>query len=354
MKRMLYFYPVLSVLIMALSCSSPSKEVEKKHGRMTIVYSGNIGARWDPCGCRPPMGGLARRSTILQGIRSSNENVLVLDTGALLFEKHRLYPPYENTSRMTAHLVFDTMNRIGIDAVNVSSMDMAAGADTLIAFDKRSSWPWLSANLVRKDTGELAFTADMVKTVGDLTVGVFGIMDQTTMGIPILDESSPLEVLDPAEAAKREIEKLGNKVDIIVALVYMDKKKIDSFVESVPGMDILIYGHTSEHNPSSDPAHFLPYKVEKTVVARCPDGGRVLGILDLEMWHGSSDFTELIDLRPKEVREADPVTEKTSYFVNTFIHLDPKIKRDLAIHEHLKEVGGKISEIREKIRLENR
>ncbi|MCE5250818.1 hypothetical protein LLG96_11420, partial [bacterium] len=200
MKRLFLWSVMCGLMIYVLSCSS-SKNTGKS-GIVTIIYSGNIGARYDPCGCRIPLGGLARRSTAISDIKSMSENVLVLDTGALVFEKHNLYPPYENTTRMTAHLVTEMMNRIGIDAVNVSKIDLASGPDTLLAISKESSWPWLSANIVWKDSGNLLFTPDIIKTAGNFNVGIFGLMDQTSMGIPLLNERDPITVLDPAETAR--------------------------------------------------------------------------------------------------------------------------------------------------------
>ena len=95
--NMKWHYRLSSIIILAvlmLSCSTPKEK--GKSGKVTIIYSGNIGARYNPCGCRIPLGGLARRSTIIKGIKDTDSNVLVLDTGALIFERHRLYPPYES------------------------------------------------------------------------------------------------------------------------------------------------------------------------------------------------------------------------------------------------------------------
>jgi len=355
MKRLFLWGVFLGILAITLSCSSPKPM--GKNGKLTIIYSGNIGARYDPCGCRIPLGGLARRSTVIKDIKSTTNDVLILDTGSLIFERHNLYPPYEETSRMTAHLVADTMNNLSLDAVNVSSMDLAAGPDTLLTIARGISWPWLSANVIWKDSGNLVFAPDIMKTIAGFRVGVFGFMDRASVGIPLIDERAPITVLDPVETARKEVEKLKKEgAELVIALAYMDKDNVEQLIQNVSGINLMVYGHTHEHNPSSDHIHFLPYKVNETIVARCPDGGRVLGVMKLEIWNGLTQFVNGVqnaDLRPAAVKKAEKPENKKSIFENEFIDLGPSIQRDRAIQDQLDATGKKIEELREKLRKES-
>lgn len=344
----------LGILYCIAACSSPKPT--GKSGKLTIIYSGNVGARYDPCGCRIPLGGFARRSTAVKGIMSNDPYVLRLDSGALLYEKHQLYPPYEVTMRMTARLVAEVIDKMGIDAVNVSSMDLANSADSLLVFDKEFSWPWLSANIVWKNTGELVFTPDIIKTIGNFRVGIFGIIDQASRGIPLIDDRADIKALDPFETAKKEVEKLQKEADIVIALAYMEKERVEELVGNVSGINMVIQSHTREHNPSSDHIHFLPYKVGETIIARCPDGGRVLGVMKLEIWNGSLSFRNEVlhkDLRPDSVKKEEKPENRESNFTNDFINLDPSIQRDRPIQDYLNEVGGKIDKLKEQLKRES-
>ena len=352
MKKMYIMLVLAGMLMCIFSCSSPSEKT-LKNGKLTIIYSGNIGARYDPCGCRIPLGGLARRSTAFEAIKQNGRNVLALDSGALLYERHQLYPPYEVTMRMTANLMVEMIEKIGIDAVNVSSMDLANSVDSLLAVDKVTSWAWLSANIVWKDSNELVFKPDIIRTVDGLRIGIFGLIDLTSRGIPLINDNYPIKALDPFKAAKREIEKLKNETDLIIALAYMEKDRAEELVGEVDGIDIIIQGHTREHNPSSDHIHFLPYKIYDTIFVRCPDGGRVLGVLDLEIWNGSLDFVnavENVDLRPESMKQKEDTRDKKSNFTHEFINLDPSIERDREIQDYLNLVGGRIEDLREKLK----
>ena len=74
MRNILYVFFALSLLFLSCSKNSEVKIVE-----IAIVYSGNIGGKSTPCGCEPPIGGFARRSTVINAIRGEYDNVLVID-----------------------------------------------------------------------------------------------------------------------------------------------------------------------------------------------------------------------------------------------------------------------------------
>jgi 5'-nucleotidase len=342
MKMIHYFLSACGICILVLSCSSKTNKSDAKNGELTIVYSGNIGAKRDVCGCRLPMGGLARRATVISNIRSTTPNLLILDSGALLYLKKNLFPPADYFHRVVARLMSDVINEIGIDAINVSGFDLADGPDTLLAYDRSTPVEWLSANLVWKKTGELIFQPDMIKTYGTMSVGIFGLIDQSSAGMKMFKDDTPMEILDPIETARREVSKLKEKCDLIIALGYMDNDRVNKLVDEVQGINILISSHTRDHSPSSDHVLFKPEKVGNTILLKCPDGGRVLGRLDLEIVNGSTDFKEItdrIDLRPDTVAESKQSHMESNYH-HTFIDLVSSIPPNKEIQDKIKRVNA--------------
>ncbi|GAI42442.1 unnamed protein product, partial [marine sediment metagenome] len=140
------FLCILAVNILFLSCSKSDLKIEK----LTIVYSGNIGGKKNPCGCTPTMGGFARKSTVIKGLKSECENIIVLDSGAMLYATNFLSPPLDYIFRLDAYISAMAADKIGSDAVNVSSFDLSNSVDSLLAIDKVTSFPWLSSNLIWK------------------------------------------------------------------------------------------------------------------------------------------------------------------------------------------------------------
>jgi 2',3'-cyclic-nucleotide 2'-phosphodiesterase (5'-nucleotidase family) len=286
------------------------------------------------------MGGMAKRATVLAAMKLEAPNAIVVDSGALLYESIRLNSPFEPVHRMKARFIVDEVKKMGIDAANVSSMDLADSADSLLAYGN-AGLPWLSVNIVWKKSGTLLFQPDTVKTVGDIRVGVFGFMDENSLGVPFFDESSALSVNNPTEAVRAEVQKLKKTSDLIIALAYMDLDRVEKLTADVPGIDVVIVSHTRSHNPGSEHLHFQPLKSGKTLIARCPDGGRVVGRLDLVMANGSTDFTDsesIKDLRPAEVKERDTSKNAVSIYTNTFTDLDPSVPRNEEIQTKVDRV----------------
>lgn len=347
MKRLvlLVFAAILPLMITGCSKSAPAR----KGGTLTIVYTGNIGGLLDLCGCRNPIGGISRRATVIQSIKEENPDALVLDSGSILNDSSVLNTSLETVFRKRMHLLVEEIGNMGIDGANVSSMDLFSSADSLLAF-QGNGLPWLSSNLTWRDSGKLVFPADTLRMVGELRVGIFGFMDDNTLGMEFFDEQSPLKILDPANTVREEVDKLQKQCDVIIALAYMDLNRVQKLVTEIPGIDVVIVSHTQSHTPSSDHKHFQPVKQGKTLLARCPDGGRVIGKLDLTISSSSTDFINTEsqqDLRPLEVQQKEKRTYTQSYYTNTFIDLSRSIpenediqKKVEAFMKYWKEAAG--------------
>ncbi len=325
---------ILVVNILFSSCSKPDLKIEK----LTIVYSGNIGGQKNPCGCNPTMGGFARKSTVVKGIKSEYENVIVLDSGAMLYATNFLSSPLDYIFKIDARASAQAVDEIGIDAVNLSSFDLTNSVDSLLAIDRETSYPWLSSNLIWRDSGEFIFKPDTILSKGNIRIGVFGIMSNDFMGVTLFNDNSTLKVLDPVETAEKEVTKLKKESDLIIALAYLNMDKTQELCEKVSGIDIVILSNNGYHNPSADHSAFTPIKKGKTLIIRCPDGGRVVGYIDLEIVNNSTDFTEAPEqthYNQKEDTNINYRREIGSTYKNYFFDLGPEIKEDIEIQEKI-------------------
>lgn len=341
-KAVLVIMVAVYVLLSACAGKSPG-QIEK----ITIVYSGNIGGRKNPCGCRPPMGGLYRRDTVINSIREYAENLLVLDSGALLYPSNFLAPPTDYVFRRVSPLMARIMDEIGIDGVNVSNYDLANSVDSLLVIDEATSFPWLSANLTRRASGEPVFAPDITVEKGTVKVGIFGIMADNFMGAPLYGEDSPLEVLDPLEAAAREVDKLKGETDLVIALAYMSKNEVNELVDRVDGIDLVIHSHNVYHTPTSNHEAFQPITRNNTLIVRCPDGGRVLGLIALEVVDGDTHFRGLTgkEYLIRNQQAASPENGKLeSIYFNEFVDLGTDIASNEKIKAEIETLDASLEE----------
>jgi len=335
MKKTVMRIIFLLLLVFSVSCSRDSGDQNLTTSKLTIIYTNNIAGYTQMCGCRPPMGGLSRRAAILNDLRKDTENMLVLDGGALIYPKKLIYPPYDFSLKIIAQLINDVVSEMGVDAINVTRVDLANGPDSLLAMDRSKPGDWLSANVVWKDSGKLVFKPDRIYSAGDVRVGVFGFMDQKSANDYLFKESDPIKALDPMETARKEVAKLKKESDIIVALAYMDIDRVKRLVNEIPGIDAVIASHTNERRANS--IHIPPEWVNNTIIVRTPDGGRVMGRLDFEIINGSTEFHE----RPKS-DNLRPATVKfemgVSNIKNSFIDLVGEIEPYKPINDKIAKV----------------
>jgi|GEM_PF-6246755 2',3'-cyclic-nucleotide 2'-phosphodiesterase (5'-nucleotidase family) len=333
MRKIVFCMLAFSLLFMSCSTS------DLKNEQLTIIYSGNIGGQINPCGCKIPMGGYARKSSVMKFLQGEKgDNLLVLDSGGLLFNTNFLKPPTDSIHRHHAFVATQIIEKLGFDAINVSSFDLSNSVDSLLAIDKASSISWMSSNLVWRDSGEAVFRTGTVLSKGNLNIGLFGLMSDKFLGASLYDNSSPLKVLDSIETAKKEVSALKDETDIIIALSYMSEKETTAFCEAVSGIDVVILSHNGYHNADVSPTMFSPMKIGKTLLLRCPDGGRVLGVSELEMVNGSGDFKEVAMMRKasESIDESKEYAgEKDSKFTNTFYILNAEIRTDTDIQDEI-------------------
>ena len=120
MNRFFYFFLIFTFQIL-LADLSDVKQIR-------IVSTANVHGETDPCGWKKkPLGGLARKATVIDNLRSEGFDVLVLDAGNLFFKKNDLTSVNPDAAKMTAEIIVDSFNKIGCHAFSPGSKDFAAG-----------------------------------------------------------------------------------------------------------------------------------------------------------------------------------------------------------------------------------
>ena len=119
---------------------------------------------------------------------------------------------------------------------------------------------------------------------------------------------------------------------MIVALAYMDYDQARELARTVSGINVIVVSHTGPHTPSSSPQNFHLFNENGTIIVRCPDGGRVLGRLDIDIVDGSLDFVE--NTQPIILMPDGSVKPPTrSQVRNRLYQLDSSIPRRRNIQE---------------------
>jgi 2',3'-cyclic-nucleotide 2'-phosphodiesterase (5'-nucleotidase family) len=215
---------------------------------LALVYTSNVGAEYERCGCPVhPLGGLARRAAEVDAIRVESDVVISVDAGDLFLpttdgEPGR--PPAPSEVERRARLLAAAYARLGVTAFSPGEHDLALGVPLLRRVLAEAKVPVVSANLVDA-RGAPLFPADRLVDAAGVKVGIFGV----TASAPPAPErwrAWGAVVRDPVAAARAEVASLRARgARIIVALVHVggtpDSKRL---LRAVPGIDWAVLGHS--------------------------------------------------------------------------------------------------------------
>ena len=134
----------------------------------------------------------------------------------------------------------DGMKLLGTDAVGLADRDLRFGISFLKAQIKRTQLPMVCANLIDKKTRTTAIQPYLIKQIGTVKVGFFGLMsDKVDLGL----SRDSLAVDEPQATAKRVVAELRKKgATAVVLLSQLGKVESEDLVTAIDGIDVVIVG----------------------------------------------------------------------------------------------------------------
>jgi hypothetical protein len=208
-------------------------------------------------------------------MKDERRNILLLDTGNLLFRK----PSQTETKRrdvlLRVGLLIQSYNEMGYDAVNVGEKDLMMGSRFLSEVTQKAKFPILSANLLDKKTETAIFKPYVIKEVAGLKIGIFGLLDDTFNSI--LQEKDPgLTIREPISISKTVTKSLREYCDLIVCLSQLGESKDKKLAGENPQIDLILGGGGESKRVVSERVNEVPiYRLE-------PRGG-YLGRIDYSL-----------------------------------------------------------------------
>ena len=165
------------------------------------------------------MGGLARKSTIINDLKNQNNEVIVADAGNLFFKKDKISSGITiDTAKETAKIIVDCFNAIGCDVFAPGSHDFAAGFEFIKELEGKSDFPYISANIFSKN-GEKLYDPYVIVEKQGKKIGFLGLSSV------FLNEA--LIVKDPFKVLKNIVGELESKTDMIILLFNASEKDLN-------------------------------------------------------------------------------------------------------------------------------
>jgi 2',3'-cyclic-nucleotide 2'-phosphodiesterase (5'-nucleotidase family) len=247
-----------------------------------------------------------------------------------------------------AHLVIESFNLMGYDAVGIGEDDLTLGKEFLLEISKKANFPFISSNLFDEASGKLLFQPSLIKETQGLRIGIFGLSSPEFFKGPSDPKRKGLSFRSPIETAQAIVKELKHKTDLIILLSHLGYAKDIELAQTVEGINIIVGGHTGINL-------VYPPMIKNTVILQSASRGMFGARLDLRLYNNElifynsatkisleNNLTSIHQrLNSKETPEAEKVqwqkakeeTERTlsqlqgkNVFTNTMIPLQEQMK----------------------------
>ncbi len=251
--------------------------------------------------------------------------VLLVDNGGFF--------PDQDDYEDVAWFLMDAMKVLGTDAIGVSEKELRYGRGFLLANYQRTKLPMTCANLIDKVTRKPLVAPWIMKKVGTVNVGIFGLTsDKADLG----SARDSVTVEDPVVAGKRTVDELRKRgATVIVLLSQLGKIESEDFVTAVDSIDVVICGRNV-------PVLQKGRLVKNTIACYGGEQGQYIGrtLLTLDARHRMASADNETDLLSPEVGEKPEVLALVKAFEDNFNDKLRKIEKQKAVKDEQNRLNG--------------
>jgi hypothetical protein len=159
----------------------------------------------------------------------AGSHVLVLDAGDSLVRDR---PPALTSQGKSS---VELMNLMGYDAMALGAGDLAIlGVEVIRQRMEQARFPFLSANVVLTETGELLAEPYVLYEMEEQRIAVIGLTDEVQL--------PDAEVIDPLSSLREVLTQLEGQADIYVLLSHAGLEANQEIAKVAPEIDLIVSG----------------------------------------------------------------------------------------------------------------
>jgi len=280
---LLLFCIALQIPLIAQQVSLTILHTNDTHGHLLPFSYPSVvspGSELAAIKARTDIGGIARRATIVRRLRNElgrqGTAVWLVDTGDF-YDGTPFSTEYRGEADAAA------MNAAGYDFGALGNHEFNLPLSRLKSLVGMFHYPVLCANAIENSTGRPLAQASVIRSLGPLKIGIFGLLTRSTAGYPAAKEG--VTILGEIDTAKRMVSILRPEAGIIIALSHAGEQMDEQISEAVPGIDVIVGGHSHSRLPFGQivwrSEELKSDEVNGTVIVQAHQWGGELGRLDL-------------------------------------------------------------------------
>lgn len=305
LKRFLFWILPAAVALFAWGCASGTPTQMRPPIPVTVLFFNDLHGYLQPFVVKTDkgkaeVGGIARLATLVKKIRADNTRVgaktLVLFAGDMLQGT-----PLSTVFRGRPDV--ECFNLMGVDAMTVGNHEFDFGMENFFDLKKTAAFPFLSSNIVWKDSGRLVCDPSVSFQLSDMVfLTVIGATTRQLLTTTRPENVEKIDVLDSVLTVQKIANSVRNKGPVI--LLSHSKHQTDrEIAAAVPELAAIIGGH--------DQILLSPFRKAGDVpIFQAFEKGRYLGRIDLSI---------------------DPVSHKTGLVSAVYIPVTADIQPDSEI-----------------------
>lgn len=341
-----------TLLALALTASTSAMAYQaNKTYKFTVLHTNDVhGHFWNNSKGEY---GLSAQKTVVDGIRKEVEkkggSVILLNAGDI-------NTGVPESDMQNARPDIEGLNEIGYEAMVLGNHEFDSPLQILTMQEKWAKFPFLSANVINKQTEQPLVKPYVMLNKQGLKVAVVGLTTEDTAELGNPDVVGKVKFENPIETAEKTLKKINKKEkpDVRIALTHMGWYLDGSHGTNAPGdvtmarklpkgaFDMIIGGHTHDTVCFDEKGQFIekykptmackPDYQNGTWIMQAGEWGKYLGRADFEFKNGKTTLVkyELIPINLKETIKKEDGSKEYKLYAE-------EIKPDEALHAKLKK-----------------
>jgi len=252
MRKKVFIILLLTVIVPVLTNGT----------QITILYSGSTNGVLESCQCPGnPFGGLVNRAAVIDSIKRTDGNVIVVDVGDFL--------PVEGDSLKSAFLL-KALEHCSLDAASPGDQDFVRGKD----YVKDSGLPFVSPSIYDIQSRSYMFQTYKIFQFDSVRIAITSLFNPDLLKFYPDSIRAEIGVEPPDATWKRFGAFMREKADVVVVLSHMGYDKDREFLHNSEGIDIMVSGHSQVMLEEPD-------SIRQSLLLAPGKNGEHLGLLEL-------------------------------------------------------------------------